>query len=91
LPYSKISLKPPFKATTEEINCVLPMVKRYNPVTVKDWCHGWALKNELCHFASNCHAYLDLLIHRINQEKTVNADVLRKMGLDCEILKRARR
>lgn len=86
-----VALKPPFKATTEEIRCPLPMIRKFNPVRVHDYCHGWAMKNELCRYASDCGAYLDLLIHRVHDGEPVESKVMAQLGLDVDILKKARK
>jgi hypothetical protein len=78
----KIS-KPPFSAT-EMIECPLPMVKPRNPVSVDGWCHGWALKNELCHYAGTCAPYLDLVQSRIKEGKPVNLKILKGLGIRIE-------
>jgi hypothetical protein len=91
LKYTDLELKPPFEATNETINCPLPLVKPYNPVDVRAWCHAWAFQNVLCKYAADCHAYLDLLLKRINEGTPVDADVLEKLGIDVELIKRRRR
>lgn len=70
-------IKPLFLAT-EMIECPLPMVKRQNPVSVDAYCHGWAFKNELCHFANTCAPYLELLQERLKEGKPVNLKILTK-------------
>jgi hypothetical protein len=42
----------------------------------------------LCKYAADCHAYLELLQKRIGEGKPVNADVLERLGIDAELIKR---
>jgi len=77
-------LKPPFKAEKNQL-IICPKVQ--NEVSVDADCHGWALRDELCHFAESCPPYLNLLIQRINEDKPVNPKVLEKLGIDRHIVK----
>lgn len=77
-------MKPPFRADkNQQIMCPR---KEYEVHVFSD-CHGWALRNELCHYADTCPTYLDLLIHRIKANKPVDAKTLEKMGIDPQIVK----
>jgi len=59
-------LKPPFNAGEAKIHCPLPLVKQFNPVSIEAYCHCHAGKNQLCHHAGDCEAYLDYLVTRLN-------------------------
>jgi hypothetical protein len=54
--------KPPFRAKLEDkIFC--PSVGR--EVSVDAYCHGWALRNELCKDAETCEPYLEYAERRL--------------------------
>lgn len=82
LPAKDFHLKPPFKANSKEtVNCPLPLVKRYNPIRIDNYCHGWLFKDELCHHAAYCSSYLALIIQRMNTGKQLDLNTLARMGI----------
>jgi len=57
-------MKLPFKAKPEDtIHC--PDVG--HEVNVDAYCHGWALRDELCHDAENCEPYLEYAECRLKE------------------------
>lgn len=83
--YGDLRLKPPFAAGNEVINCPLPAIERLNPVRVDAYCHGWALQDELCHFAGTCSAYLAILQARMKEGKSVDLKVFEKLGVRIDM------
>mgnify|MGYP001042416135 CR=1 FL=1 len=49
-------LKPPFKADSSDV-VLCPRLGR--EISVEAHCHGWALRDELCHDADECEPYLE--------------------------------
>lgn len=57
-----MKMKPLFKAKPEDtIHC--PDIGR--EVNVDAYCHGWALRDELCHDAETCEPYLQYAERRL--------------------------
>ena len=77
-------MKPPFQADKNQ-QIVCPKVG--HKVYVFSDCHGWAYRNELCHYADTCPTYLDLLICHIKANKPVDAKTLEKMGINPQIIR----
>lgn len=55
-------MKPPFKADPSDV-VLCPQLKREVPVDA--YCHGWALREELCHDANECEPYLEYAERRL--------------------------
>lgn len=70
--------KPPFKAKPEDkIFCPIAV----HVVSVDAYCHGWALRNQLCKNAESCEAYLQYAERRMLEL----SDKLHKIPLPPEL------
>jgi hypothetical protein len=55
-------VKPPFKAKPDDkIFCLIAG----HVVSVDAYCHGWALRNQLCKYSATCEPYLEYAEHRL--------------------------
>ena len=68
-------MKPPFKAEPEDkIFCP----NAGHVVSVDAYCHGWAFRNELCHDAETCEAYLDFAERRLTDLSSEGANQIER-------------
>jgi len=79
--------KPPFKAKPEDkIFC--PIVGREVPVDA--YCHGWALRNQLCKKAESCESYLQYAERRLKDLSTKRRKIHLPPKLYAKMEERAR-
>lgn len=59
-------MKPPFKADSSDV-ILCPNLGR--KVSVDSYCHGWALRDELCHDAEACEPYKEYAERKLRRRK----------------------
>jgi len=76
-----MQLKPPFKADPSDVILFCP--RSGHEVSVDAYCHGWALRDEVCKDANECEPYLEFAEKRLMELQSKR----RKIPLSAELFK----